>query len=143
MASVAATASAAVQRTERWLVMMGLRVSGTSRTYARGRASVDARPRRSCGGLRSAADPVRDLHEEGVVGLPGEEVGVVLGPRLVVELVREHLLAVLPDHEERGAGVVFPAHDGVGAELGGLEGVVLSRRRHIGDEAVVVLPGRR
>src|SRR4051812_27118150 len=64
-----------------------------------------------------SAEPVRDLHEEGVVRMQPEEIVVLFAPALPAGVRQEGLASVRPHSEDRGAWPVLPPQHGVGAQL--------------------------
>src|SRR5256886_1127890 len=68
-------------------------------------------------GERLPIDPIRQLHQEAVVGPHAEQVAQVAAEAARPLDARGSLAPLTPDYEQRRAGPVFPTEYDVGAEL--------------------------
>src|SRR2546423_7114734 len=89
------------------------------------RASTPSDRSRGAPGSRLAVDPVRQLHQEAVVGPQVEEIAQV-APQAARALGAVRLLTPLAPHHEQGrAGPVFPAKHHIRVELLVVESVAV------------------
>src|SRR2546430_10989242 len=94
------------------------RTSASSEETCMGREA--SRPRQRAANARRAAlpvDPVRQLHEEGVVGPQAEQIAQVAAEAARALGAVRLLTPLTPYHEQRRAGPVLPAQHDVGVEL--------------------------
>src|SRR5207302_1161194 len=68
-----------------------------------------------------AVDPVRQLHQEAVVGLQAEQIAQVAAKAALALDVARVLAPLAPHHEQRRAGPIFPAEHHIRPELLGVE----------------------
>src|SRR5438034_511124 len=84
-------------------------------------------------GERLPIDPIRQLHQEAVVGPQAEQIAQVAAEAARPLDARGSLAPLTPDHEQRRAGAVLPSEHDVGAEL-----LVVEAAGVVGDGGVAV-----
>src|SRR6266571_5219916 len=97
--------------------------SGTVSTYSTNGA-LDT-------GERLPIDPIRQLHQEAVVGPQAEQIAQVAAEAARPLNARGPLAPLTPDYEQRRAGAVLPTEHDVGAEL-----LVVEAAGVVGDDRV-------
>src|SRR5437588_955217 len=114
------------------------RASASSEDTRMGREAY--RPRQGSANAQRAAlavDPVRQLHEEGVVGPLVEEIAQI-APEAARALGAGRLVTPLaPHYEQRRAGPVLPAEHDIGAELLVVEPARVVRDRRVSGVAPI------
>src|SRR3989475_9036177 len=84
-------------------------------------------------GERLPIDPIRQLHQEAVVGPQAEQIAQVAAEAARPLDARGSLAPLTPDHEQRRAGAVLPTEHDVGTEL-----LVVEAAGVVGDGGVAV-----
>src|SRR5947209_6666544 len=82
-------------------------------------------------GERLPIDPIRQLHQEAVVGPQAEQIAQVAAEATRPLDAGGPLAPLTPDDEERRAGAVFPTEHDVGAELLVVEAAGVVRDRSV------------